>query len=165
MRYACTEAHCINARRISPWKTDCLLPTAENNQASNGRSDLAHFFMVLITIGLWLFVIPLYPARCINCGMTRGSAFWQNLTSRPRMAVTTSSVLVILVILFLVFRAGTSESASMYHSDSATPRESPPAVPENPTGINAIQQPSRLTELRGRLATAGIRFMVDSERF
>ena len=107
--------------------------------------------MVLITIGLWLFVIPLYPARCINCGMTRGSAFWQNLTSRPRMAVTTSSVLVILVILFLVFRAGTSESASMYHSDSATPRESPPAVPENPTGINAIQQPSRLTELRGRL--------------
>jgi hypothetical protein len=25
-------------------------------------------FMVLITFGVWLLVIPLYPPRCIRCG-------------------------------------------------------------------------------------------------
>ena len=30
--------------------------------------------MVVLTAGLWLLVIPFYPARCINCGLTRSSA-------------------------------------------------------------------------------------------
>lgn len=32
------------------------------------------FFMVVITCGLWLLVIPLYPARCTTCGLERSSA-------------------------------------------------------------------------------------------
>jgi ribosomal protein S14 len=30
--------------------------------------------MVLITSGIWLLLIPFYPVRCINCGLTRGTA-------------------------------------------------------------------------------------------
>ena len=26
-------------------------------------------FAVVLTCGLWLFMIPLYPQRCINCGV------------------------------------------------------------------------------------------------
>jgi hypothetical protein len=31
-------------------------------------------FMVVITCGLWLLVIPLYPERCITCGLAHSSA-------------------------------------------------------------------------------------------
>ena len=87
-------------------------------------------FMVVITLGLWLLIIPFYPARCINCGMTRGSAFWENLKSNPRMAVTTSSVLFGLVVVFVIFRAMTPESAPNYHGISDAVHESASAVPE-----------------------------------
>ncbi len=86
--------------------------------------------MVVITLGLWLLIIPFYPARCINCGMTRGSAFWENLKSNPRMAVTTSSVLFGLVVVFVIFRAMTPESAPNYHGISDAVHESASAVPE-----------------------------------
>ena len=59
-------------------------------------------FMVLITFGLWLLMIPLYPARCIACGLTRGSAFWENLRSNPRGAITFSSVVAVLVCALFV---------------------------------------------------------------
>ncbi len=36
------------------------------------------FFAVLLTAGLWLFLIPFYPLRCIGCG-----AEWK-LFSQPR---------------------------------------------------------------------------------
>lgn len=59
-------------------------------------------FMVVITFGLWLLIIPFYPARCINCGLTRTSAFWENLRTNPRKAITFSSVIAGLVCVLLV---------------------------------------------------------------
>ncbi len=59
-------------------------------------------FMVFITFGLWLLTIPLYPARCIHCGLTRGSAFLENLRTNPRRAITVSSVIAGIVILLLL---------------------------------------------------------------
>lgn len=38
------------------------------------------FVMVLITFGLWLLVIPLYPARCMTCGLQRQEAVLTNLS-------------------------------------------------------------------------------------
>lgn len=38
------------------------------------RLGFGTFFMALITLGLWLFTIPLYPLRCTTCGCTRGQA-------------------------------------------------------------------------------------------
>ena len=61
------------------------------------------FFVVLITLGLWLLAIPFYPARCINCGLTRSSAFWENLRNNPRKAITASSVIAGLVAVFVIF--------------------------------------------------------------
>jgi len=29
---------------------------------------LGTLLMIVLTFGLWLFVIPLYPSRCITCG-------------------------------------------------------------------------------------------------
>lgn len=60
-------------------------------------------FMVVITLGFWLLVIPLYPARCMNCGLARGSAFWENLGTNPREAVTASSIIGILIVIFIVW--------------------------------------------------------------
>jgi len=60
-------------------------------------------FMVVITFGLWLLVIPLYPARCISCGLTRSSAFLENLRTNPRRAITVSSVIAGLVMMLLAY--------------------------------------------------------------
>src|ERR1039458_4865327 len=48
------------------------------------------FFMVLLTCGLWLLVIPFYPVRCINCGLQR--------PSRPVLA----SILIGCLVLFAI---------------------------------------------------------------
>ena len=69
-------------------------------------------FMVVITCGLWLLVIPLYPARCTTCGQTRSSAFFENLRTDPRKAITVSSVAAVLLIcLFLASRTRSPQSA------------------------------------------------------
>lgn len=77
--------------------------------------------MVLITFGLWLLIIPLYPARCINCGLTRASAFWENLRSHPRRAITVSSVIVGLVVLLIIFR-GLSGTPASHRTESTSAR-------------------------------------------
>lgn len=60
-------------------------------------------FMVVLTFGLWLLVIPFYPARCMNCGMSRGSAFFENLIANPRRAITISSVAAGLVLVLFAW--------------------------------------------------------------
>ena len=50
------------------------------------------FFMVLLTCGLWLLVVPFYPVRCINCGLQR--------PSRPVLA----SILIGCLVLFAIAR-------------------------------------------------------------
>ncbi len=29
------------------------------------------FFAVILTLGLWFFIMPFYPMRCMNCGNDR----------------------------------------------------------------------------------------------
>ncbi len=71
-------------------------------------------FMVVVTFGLWLLIIPLYPARCINCGLTRSSAFFENLRTNPRRAITVSSVIAGIVLLLLIF-SWVSNPATEHH--------------------------------------------------
>lgn len=52
-------------------------------------------FMVVLTCGLWLLLIPFYPARCINCGLTRGSAISHNFAVWFRELSPISKVLVV----------------------------------------------------------------------
>jgi len=60
------------------------------------------FFMVLLTCGLWLLAIPFYPARCMTCGLTRGSAFTHNFATwyRGLSPAAKSLVLILPALLF-----------------------------------------------------------------
>jgi TonB family protein len=67
------------------------------------------FFMVLLTLGLWLLVIPLYPARCVNCGLTRHTAHTTNLIAwvrrddkPPLRACVVGAVVLALIVLVVV---------------------------------------------------------------
>ena len=66
------------------------------------------FFMVVLTCGLWLLLIPFYPARCINCGLTRGSAILHNFSvwfrglSRGSKASVLLAPLAFLVVLAFI---------------------------------------------------------------
>src|SRR5208282_3111972 len=64
------------------------------------------FFMVILTAGLWLLVIPFYPARCINCGLTRGTAVTHNFLVWYRSLSRESRVWVILAPFLLLFGIG-----------------------------------------------------------
>ena len=61
------------------------------------------FFMVLLTCGLWLLVIPFYPARCMTCGLTRGSAFTHNFATWYRGLSPAAKALVLILPALLFF--------------------------------------------------------------
>ncbi len=64
------------------------------------------FFMVVLTCGLWLLAIPLYPARCMNCGLTRGSAVTHNFRAWFWSLNWASRICVVLAPLALLFGIG-----------------------------------------------------------
>lgn len=59
-------------------------------------------FMVILTCGLWLFVIPFYPARCINCGLRRGTAITANFSTWYRGLSRPAQLFVLLAPLALI---------------------------------------------------------------
>lgn len=76
-------------------------------------------FMVVLTGGLWLLYIPLYPARCINCGLTRGtvvsghlSAWFQELDETSKAFIILLSVLLFGLGIFLAIRNDLGRSRS-----------------------------------------------------
>ena len=87
-------------------------------------------FLVLITCGLWLLVIPFYPARCITCGLTRHSAVVHNFLVWYRgLSPTSRYVIVGLFVVLLVFNAlrkassGSGPVALNTTTSSATPQD------------------------------------------
>jgi hypothetical protein len=59
--------------------------------------------MVLLTCGLWLLAIPFYPARCMTCGLTRGSAFTHNFVTWYRGLSPAAKALVLILPALLFF--------------------------------------------------------------
>jgi hypothetical protein len=55
-------------------------------------------FAVIVTGGLWLFALPLYPPRCIQCGMVApaiGISFSRrSLNASPGFVITVVALLV-----------------------------------------------------------------------
>jgi TonB family protein len=68
-------------------------------------------FMVVLTAGLWLLVIPFYPARCINCGLTRSSA--------TKHSFLLPVLVVIGLVVFGAIRNATQHSARANDIDSS----------------------------------------------
>ncbi len=79
-------------------------------------------FMVVLTLGLWLLVIPMYPPRCINCGLPRNVAFWQNVERVGFFKAFTPSIvigiLVVVAIVLLLF-VWTSKPRPEHQTDRA----------------------------------------------
>ena len=64
------------------------------------------FFMVLLTAGLWLLVIPFYPARCITCSLTRHTAVFHNFSVWYRSLSPAARAFVVIAPLALLFGLG-----------------------------------------------------------
>jgi hypothetical protein len=94
--------------------------------------------MVLLTLGLWLLVIPLYPARCVHCGLTRGSAVRRNIASSFRFGETRSKLFIagtFAFVLLLMFIAHTflEQSPRGVTNNAAPPSNTIPVVRPSPT--------------------------------
>ena len=87
------------------------------------------FFMVLLTCGLWLLVIPFYPARCITCGLTRHTAVFHNFGVWYRGLSPAARGFVIIAPLALLFGLGIL---------NALKNGSQPKTPTTLTGNNAL---------------------------
>ncbi len=111
--------HCPNCGKLSGFKRSLGFGT---------------LFMVVITGGLWLLMIPLYPSRCINCGMRRAPAQMQNfadwLKTSPMGAVVSVCILVGICAFMVssVLKAHNSAPAQRSTSDepAAIAVSSPP---------------------------------------
>ena len=106
------------------------------------------FFMVLLTFGLWLFMIPFYPARCINCGETRGSANWQNASRTGKIVIACMWVCIVLFILHAM-RDNTPRSTDPDQETAAPPVLNP--------------HESRLAELRKKQEGIGWQMAMELE--
>ena len=53
------------------------------------------FFAVILTCGLWLFTIPLYPRRCIICGKA------EEIVNIKQLKDSFIGILVIVIIVLL----------------------------------------------------------------
>jgi len=92
------------------------------------------FFMVLITCGLWLLVIPFYPARCITCGLTRHSAVLHEwLVWYRGLSRTSRYIIVGLFVVLLVFSA---------HRKASEPKTSATSIDNSPAVSNVSNDES-----------------------
>src|SRR5208282_370449 len=88
------------------------------------RLGFGTLFMVLITFGLWLFVIPFYPARCITCGLTRGTAHFTVLPEWAKIALPATVILLVIIVVI-----GSQKPAPIVQSsDDDKPANSPPVT-------------------------------------
>lgn len=94
--------------------------------------------LILLTFGFWILVLPLYPQRCIRCGLCRNAT----LQSSRRQAFLTICVVVVAL---------TAVVASIIHGSSITqPGQQPsndaksnnPAVPNTLQTSALAEQPS-----------------------
>lgn len=52
----------------------CYCPNCRRRSGFKRSLGWGTFFMVVLTCGFWLLLIPFYPMRCIGCGITQGEA-------------------------------------------------------------------------------------------
>jgi TPR repeat protein len=115
------------------------------------------FFMVLLTCGLWLLVIPFYPVRCINCGLTRSTAVRLKIGAWFRGLDGTRKAWIVgtlaLAFLLLIFEAlpdrtpsGVTDNAPRLSKTASAANASPAiaAGAAKPTQPNDVSQDREL---------------------
>jgi hypothetical protein len=116
-------------------------PNCEKRSGFKRALGFGTFFMVLITFGLWLLVIPLYPARCINCGTSRGEAV---LASMPKWARVLTGVLLVGIVGLIVIGTRSNE-------DQAQQSSQPAPIIKGPD-YNEVTRDAQFAELRAKCA-------------
>lgn len=110
--------HCSNCDKITGFKRALGFGT---------------FFAVLITAGVWIFVLPFYPKRCIVCGLTKGKTdlpwyrlwyFWVSL-----------GIVVILPVL-MILKGGDKKPPQT----SATSQASDSQQNDHNSGVSMFQE-------------------------
>lgn len=96
------------------------------------RFGLGTLVMILLTLGLWILVMPLYPARCITCGQTRLDA----LTSKNHSLFESKTFTVIFAVALV---GGIITLLRVFLPHSAGPT-SPPTSPTSATGLSALSE-------------------------
>jgi hypothetical protein len=71
------------------------------NRRTRFKKDLGWgtFLMIILTCGLWMFVIMFYPTRCLICGTSRTEVV---LGETPPWVTAMACVVVVAIILILV---------------------------------------------------------------
>jgi len=124
-------------------------PNCGNRSGFKRDLGCGTLFMVLVTFGLWLLMIPFYPVRCINCGLTRASAHWENASRGGKIFIVCMWVCIVLFVLHTM--------------RDSTPRPTEPPTQEvaTPSAINPHE--ARLEELRKKREGIGWKIALERE--
>jgi hypothetical protein len=127
------------------------------------------FFMVLITLGLWLLVIPFYPARCINCGLTRHSAIVRHFLVWYRSLNRVSKTYLIIAPFLLLFGIGIFNALknTTWHTPAPIVDNNRPALnEENNAFPQTVIPPDSQTEpsfQKAQVYASAERLMIDRQ--
>jgi hypothetical protein len=114
---------------------DC--PNCQKRTGFKRAVGVGTFLMVILTCGLWLFVIPFYPARCITCGLPRREAL------PPWRQAPLIIVAGIALVSFVALVTGTKQQPPELAPIVKGPQYnevpiSVPTIPESVVAPNAI---------------------------
>jgi hypothetical protein len=132
-----------------------LCPNCGKQSGFKRALGFGTFFMVLITFGLWLLMIPFYPVRCINCGLTRTSATWQNASRGGKILIACIWICVAVLVLH-------SMRQTTPRSEQPAQPERQPAQPAQPV-VAVSAHEARLAELRRKRESLGVSTAIDIE--
>jgi hypothetical protein len=93
-------------------------------------------FMVILTCGFWLLLIPFYPARCINCGLRRGTAVTASFSEW--YGDLSPEVKAFALLISVVFIAILAISNFFRHARQPSTASAPPASADGVEQSNAL---------------------------
>lgn len=121
------------------------------------------FFMVILTAGFWLLVIPFYPKRCTTCGCTEGGAARASLAlaagppSRERQLMTAYGTIgVFVLVVLLIWLANLEPSKTVPLAPAPTQTVS--------NDVETTESAASAPPLRGKLRLT-VDESLDSPRF
>jgi hypothetical protein len=95
--------------------------------------------MVILTCGFWLLLISFYPARCINCGLTRGTAITANFSDWYRGLRRPAQLLLFMVpVGLVVFLAISNLSRNTHEPNRALVLPSSSSADQNTSTVRSV---------------------------
>jgi hypothetical protein len=80
-------------------------PSCERNTGFKRSLGLMTLLAVLLSFGLWLLLIPLYPARCVVCGTTRNYALVHDERNTGARIVRLLGFAILALVIVWILRS------------------------------------------------------------